>query len=506
MICIKTSPWHMYTTFGLVADHLLPSGVKHTSASLLQPDSSETAEIYEFFGESSEVIERIPLEFYTLEYYRESVYFSERNLLTTLSNNHDAILNAFLTCEPDEDEKVATFIVKGEQLLHLNEEDWIRNQSPDIPLPTPPYTASDIETIEAYVKKQPITEIVEAIESDLITSEGIILTNTFPSSLMKSLLVTERVRSCVKAIYFQSASKKYHDYFSHQDRSLMMDFTRNGIDIIWVDRIQNKLLKFCARKERDSGFFVPLELISQYNNALFIGLYGSTRVAGTFTKELEIILDEMPYLAKQVEHPLLNANKTIALVTGGGPGAMQVANIAAKERGILSCGQLVDFSQSQFSEIAFQEPNPHLDCKMTYRLDRLVERQAEFYLDLPILVTGGTGTDFEQALEEVRRQTGSFEYLTPVILFHSEGYWEKKISSRYQLNVETGTLHGSEWISNCFFVASTAEEVLSIWSAFFKEQLKIGPEYPGPKRGFESAKELISKGVIKRYSRSPKQA
>ena len=44
---------------------------------------------------------------------------------------------------------------------------------------------------------------------------------------------------------------------------------------------------------------------------------------------------------------------------------------------------------------------------MTYRLDRLVERQAEFYLDIPIFVPGGIGMDFEYTLEEVRRKTGS---------------------------------------------------------------------------------------------------
>ena len=52
---------------------------------------------------------------------------------------------------------------------------------------------------------------------------------------------------------------------------------------------------------------------------------------------------------------------------------------------------------------------------MTYRLDKLVERQAEFNLDFPIFLPGGIGTDFEFALEEVRRKVGSVT-ITPILL------------------------------------------------------------------------------------------
>ena len=43
--------------------------------------------------------------------------------------------------------------------------------------------------------------------------------------------------------------------------------------------------------------------------------------------------------------------------------------------------------------------NPYIDAKVTYRLDRLVERQAEFHLDFPIFLMGGIGADFEYSLE-----------------------------------------------------------------------------------------------------------
>ena len=171
---------------------------------------------------------------------------------------------------------------------------------------------------------------------------------------------------------------------------------------------------------------------------------------------------------------------------------MEVGNRAAKSLGILSCANIVDFSLKTGGYVNEQAINSFIDAKMTYRIDKLVERQAEFYLDFPIFLEGGIGTDFEYSLEEVRRKVNSVPPY-PVILFGSPHYWEMKITSRFTINLQTGTIKGSEWISNCFYVVENHKEALEVYRRFFSDSLPIGPNFPPYEKGFVRGCELTRK-------------
>lgn len=244
------------------------------------------------------------------------------------------------------------------------------------------------------------------------------------------------------------------------------------------------MLQYIPKPDKDAGMFVPLSEIDTFVKATSFGIYGSNLVEGNFEEELYKLLKGIQALSKEVDHPLLNSTTPIALITGGGPGVMEVGNRVAKNAGILSCANIVDFRvRGKTTFINEQKQNPFIDAKMTYRLDRLVERQAEFNLDFPIFLIGGIGTDFEFSLEEVRRKVGS-STATPVLLFGKPEYWREKITSRFLNNLENGTIQGSEWVSNCFFCVTNAEEALEIYKQFFKGTLPIGKESPLAKEGF----------------------
>ncbi len=229
--------------------------------------------------------------------------------------------------------------------------------------------------------------------------------------------------------------------------------------------------------------FVPEAMVDTFVKSTSFGIYGSTLLHGDFEKELTEMLRGLIAMRSEFNHPLLNANTPIALVTGGGPGLMEVGNRAAKRAGILSCANIVDFRNSNNLNIQEQTQNPYIEAKMTYRLDKLVERQSEFNLDFPIILTGGYGTDFEQCLEEVRRKVGSVAP-TPVLLFGRLEYWRKKITSRFLCNQESKTIKGSEWVSNCFYAVQNAEQGLKVYHQFFSNTLPIGPTYPPYPDGF----------------------
>lgn len=493
LLLVKTYPLHIRTVFGKVVNELLSAGYHHTSASILQPDTQASGDIYELYGNSKRELTDIPIEFYTLEPYREYVFFSDRDQLQSSLENPKSLFKAFSTAlEPVED-RAAVFVVKGEQLLNLKPEDWIYRETHFHELPGTSQSTRQALMIERYIQQQPCYPFLKAISDGVITSQGILLTRYFPSPLMKRMLLGDHVQRGLKGIYFQYPSLTYQDYFSAEDRGLLHDLYKFAIPVYWVDKYTNNILQYCQRHDKDSGMFVPLESVQTFLNSTVFGIYGSNLLEGDFEQELQKLLKGIVEMRAECNHPLLHKDTPIALVTGGGPGAMEVGNRIAKDLHILSCANIVDFRPKSQAIVNEQKVNPYVEAKMTYRLDKLVERQAEFNLDFPIFVMGGIGTDFEYALEEVRLKVGMAPP-TPIILFGSIDYWTKKITNRFKCNLDSGTIKGSEWVSNCFYCIQNAEQGLKIYKDFFSNVLPIGKGGPVYPDGFVKNPEEIKYG------------
>jgi predicted Rossmann-fold nucleotide-binding protein len=483
LLLVKTLPLHIRTVYARVVDELVSHGYKHTSASVLQPDTEASGDIYEFYGNSDRELTDVPLEFYTLEPYREYVFFQDRDQLQSSLEDGKSLFKAFATAPEPIDHRASTFIVKGDQLLNLTPDQWISREPRLQEFPGQSQGSRQALMIERYIEQQPSYPFLKAIEDGFITSQGILLTRYFPSPLMKRMLLSYYVQRNLKRIYFQIPSHSYGSFFSSEDRALLHDLEKFAIPVYWVDEATGKILQYVQKPERDSGMFVPLDSVDTFLRATMFGIYGSNLHEGDFADELRILLKGIIALKEQIHHPLLNNNTPLALVTGGGPGAMEVGNRVAKELGILSCANIVDFSSKDNKVVNEQKQNPYVEAKMTYRIDKLVERQAEFNLDFPIFLTGGIGTDFEYSLEEVRRKVGAVG-ATPILLFGTNEYWKTKVTSRFNLNRETGTIKGSEWISNSFYCVQTAAQGLEIYKKFFTGTLPIGKNGPIYDEGF----------------------
>ena len=485
LLLVRTLPLHIRTVFGCVVNELLSKGYRHTSASVLQPDTTASGDIYELYGKSVREITDIPLEFYTLEPYREYVFFEDRDQLQSALEKNETLFEAFETAPEPEKNKAATFVVKGDQLLSLKEEDWIVREPRRQEFPGILQGKRQALMVQRYIEQQPSYPFLKALDDGIITSQGILLTRYFPSILMKRMLLSNQVQKNLKGIYFLYPSTSCDGFFSSEDRALLHDLNKFAIPVYWVDQSTQNILQYIQKPGRDTGMFVPLDEIQTFMDATVFGIYGSNLLEGDFEHNLKRLLEGVIAMKKEVSHRLLSEKTPLALVTGGGPGAMAVGNRVAKEVGILSCANVVDFAPKDKSAVVNeQHQNPYIEAKMTYRIEKLVERQAEFNLDFPIFLMGGIGTDFEFCLEEVRRKVGTTE-ISPILLFGHPDYWRQKITPRFQCNLESGTIKGSEWISNCFYCIQTAEQGLDVYRRFFEGKLPIGKEGPIIEEGFQ---------------------
>ncbi len=493
-VLIQTQPNTLQTLYARVAYDLLPKNISHIQATILTPNTIRNRNIFAFFSSNQNFIESlksvssIPLEFYSLESFRESFQLSDRKLYQLCANKPATLFAAFKTAPKET--RASIFIAKGSSLINIKQSDWIAEDDIDRSLVIPPKTENEKKQIISFIEKQSIYPILKAIEESIISSEGIIITKYFPPTILKSLLLHKNVRHQVKGIYFKEPSKKYEKYFSHEDRQLLLDLAKAGIEIFWVNEEFDLLLIYALRSDGNSGMFIPIDMQTQFNNAVFFGIYGSRFQLDTAAlSSIKEIFSGLLKLQEKSTHPEFNKSHFPAIVTGGGPGIMELANKTAKELNILSLANVVNFSKQHESgkKIDLEPINPFIQGIMTYRIEQIVVRQNEFQLDFPIFFPGGIGTDFEFALEALLLQVRA-KKPRPIILFGKKSYWKSKITHTFKKNLEIGSIIGTEWITQYLFQANTVEDVLKIYKQYFDKKINFeNRKYP---LGFRIPKKL----------------
>src|SRR5690606_32622233 len=159
---------------------------------------------------------------------------------------------------PEPGHLASVFIVKGTQMHELQAKDWIMRDPYKYEFPGLAHPARQALVVEKYIEHQPAYPFLKAIETGLITSQGILLSRHFPTPLLKRMLLNDEIQRCLKRLYFQYPSRSYGNFFSHEDRAMLVDLAKFGIPTFWVDKDTGKILQYTLKPEKEAGLFVPL--------------------------------------------------------------------------------------------------------------------------------------------------------------------------------------------------------------------------------------------------------
>jgi len=138
-------------------------------------------------------------------------------------------------------------------------------------------------------------------------------------------------------------------------------------------------------------------------------------------------------LARQIGAELAKAG--FAVITGGGPGAMEAANRGAHEAGGLSIGCNIELPHEQHL-------NPYVDLSVEFHY--FFARKVMFvkYADAFVILPGGIGTLDELFESLTLIQTGKIRNFPVVLIGHA--YWDGLIAWMCEVQLPAGAINAAD--------------------------------------------------------------
>jgi uncharacterized protein (TIGR00730 family) len=159
-------------------------------------------------------------------------------------------------------------------------------------------------------------------------------------------------------------------------------------------------------------------------------------------------------------HPLYEAARScgaqlvrdgFAVITGGGPGIMEAANLGASEAGGVSIGCNIELPHEQHG-------NPYANVQLEFRYFFVRKTMFVKYSEAFVVFPGGFGT-LDELFEAVTLvQTGKIHRF-PVILYGTD-YWTRMVEWLRESPIAEGMLE--EWELDLVQIADTPEQVAKI--------------------------------------------
>lgn len=292
------------------------------------------------------------------------------------------------------------------------------------------------------------TRILEQLPAD---AQATVLLSHFPNLNEHMDLTTAARQGKLRGIVFKNASFEHGPFLSARDHARLADYADLGVQVFWCNGTRSHVAHHVFRGRR--GYFCQLDKVDAFKRALVFGVYGSS---------IPLPLQEANRLESLLRALKTFLGKDLAILTGGGPGAMQQASDAAKSLGLLVGASYLETEDQQTNQTAqfyqvFQE-----NCRHS--------RQRWFEIaSFHVFCIGGVGTLEEIGVTLTDMKLGLADE-TPVVFFGRNGddfYWHPL---REQLRRFAEESRAPDWLRSHVLLTDDPDEVV----AFYKSTLSVG--------------------------------
>jgi predicted Rossmann-fold nucleotide-binding protein len=278
-----------------------------------------------------------------------------------------------------------------------------------------------------------------------------LLLSYFPNLLEHMAICNAVLEKRVGTIVFRRASFEHGQFFSANDHTRMADYEALGARLLWCNDDRRHVALHAFRGLR--GYFVEPAELDRFKNTLVLAVYGSA------DKLSEADVGGLRELLRQIQE-LFGGH--IAILTGGGPGAMQQATDIALDFGLLAGANYIETIDQGTNKAAhfyqcFQDRNRH-------------NRQRWFDIaSFVMFCVGGLGTLEEVGLTLTDMKLGMVER-GPVVFFgkyKDDAYWTP-IQQQFRRMAEAG--RAPAWVLDNILFTGDAGRI----TAFYKKVLGLG--------------------------------
>ncbi len=307
------------------------------------------------------------------------------------------------------------------------------------------------------IRHRVITNAVDAsygtcVLNDVPAGAGItLLLGYFPNLIEHTQICQAALERKIARIIFRRASFEHGSFFSARDHGRLADYETLGMEVFWCHDERRHVVRHVFRGLR--GYFMEPHTVDRFKSALIFAAYGSARPLGD---------DEVAKVSRLLENLQAFFGSDIAIMTGGGPGAMQQATDIAQGMGMLV--------GASFIETVDQQTNQTAEFYQTFQGRSRQARQRWFEVAaFHWFFMGGVGTLEEVGLTLTDMKLGVIER-SPLVFFgrhDGQTYWDS-LQRQFATMVEVG--RAPAWLTENVLVTDDPDEV----PRFYKRILELG--------------------------------